>query len=214
MAFLKELEQLNYEALLAEFDEPRLRAYDEVGDMYFEEVAWELRQRDPTRAAAALLERYGGADATRAAAVLMALARDRERDVIHLPLLRAALERPEPDVVAEAIDSLSHLADTESSPRIEALLTSEHTRVRSAALRYLAATEHPDAVAILRAALDDEQGNVRANAVEELVELVGLPAEPWVLPLAEDPCELVRDTVRDALAMERENPSDRPQTDS
>lgn len=207
MAFIQELEDLDFDDLLAEFDWPTLPDSGELGFVLFQELAAKLRDRDPGRATGELLRRYGCADSDRAVGIVFGLTMDAE-DAAHLPLVRAAVERPEPDVVAEAIDGRRHLGDTDSSSRIEALLDSPHVRVRSAVLRYLAGTKHPDAVAILRASLDDPEGNVRANAVDELVELAGLEAELWVLPLANDPCELVRNIVRDALAAEREYPRD------
>lgn len=213
MAFIEELEHLNFDELLAEFDHPTVTDLAELGFVYFEEVAAKLRERNPDRAVRELLERYGGADEERAAGILFGISVDPERDQVHIPRLRAALERPEPDVVAEAIDRLRNLNDANSAPQVEVLGGSPAVRIRSAVLRYLAGTNHPDAVARLRAGLDDLDGNVRANAVEELVDLVGLEAEPWVMPLAEDPDELVRDTVRDALAIEHQWGDSRSRSD-
>ncbi len=57
------------------------------------------------------------------------------------------------------------------------IVTDPDPKVRAAALRFLAAQHHPDAVRVLRDALSDSDPYVRANAVESLVELTGLEAE-------------------------------------
>ncbi len=208
MAFLEELEDLDFEALLAEFDHPALPIYAELGNAYFDEVAVALRERDPEQATRALLERLNSADSARAAAILLALSLHQERDQSHAPAFRAALAHQSPEVVAAAVDALSAVGDSSPSAQIVPLVGDPDPKVRAAALRFMAAEHHPDAVRALRAALRDSDVYVRANAVESLVELTGLEAEQWVTPLARDPAPLVRDTVAAALEMERDQAGD------
>lgn len=197
-------------SLLSEFDHPALPISAELGDpyLYLGEVAGGLRERNPERAARVLLERLDGADTARAAAILGGLSMRQEQDRSHAPTFRAALADRRPEIVAAAVEALSTVGDTSCSAQIAQLAADPDPTVRAAALRFMAAERHPDAVRVLRGALGDCDLYVRANAVESLVELVGLEAEPWVSPLAHDPARLVRETVADALEFERENPRD------
>jgi HEAT repeat protein len=199
MAFLKELEERTFEQLVTDFDREMPAAHRDLGDVYFQEVAWELRRRDPERAAQALLARLPRADPARVSAALLALSSDHECDRKYIPILRAQLEHRSPAVKAAAIDGLRVLGDLDSAPRIEPLADSPNPAVRAAALRFLAGTEHPDALRRLRAALADEDPYVRANAIDELVPIAGARAHRWIAPLANDPAEIVRRTVAEAL---------------
>jgi HEAT repeat protein len=199
MAFLQELEERTFDQLVTDFDGEIPGVHRDLGDVYFQEVAWELRRRDPERAARALLARLPRADPARVSAALLALSADGERDRKYVPTLRAQLDHPSPSIQSAAIDGLRVLGDVDSAPRIEPLAHSPDPAVRAAVLRFLAGTEHPDALRRLRAALADEDPYVRANAIDGLVPIAGARGRRWIAPLAEDPAEIVRRTVAEAL---------------
>lgn len=199
MAFLTELKERTFDQLVADFDGEIPAVHRDLGDVYFQEVAWELRRRDPEKAAQALLARLPHADPARVSATLLALSSDPERDRKYIPTLRAQLDHRSLAVQAAAIDGLRVLGDLDSAPRIEPLADSPNPDARAAALRFLADTENPVALRRLRAALADEDPYVRANAIDELVPIAGARARRWIAPLADDPAEIVRRTVAEAL---------------
>jgi HEAT repeat protein len=209
MAFLKELEDRTFDQLVTDFDGEIPAVHRDLGDAYFQEVAWELRRRDPERAAQALLARLPRADPARVSGALLALSSDGERDREYIPTLRAQLDHRSPAVQAAAIDGLRVLGDVHSAPRIEPLADNPNPAVRAATLRFLAGADHPDALRRLRAALADEDPYVRANAIDELVPIAGDRAHSWIAPLADDPAEIVRTTVAKALKTDESdsNPS-------
>ena len=152
MAFLQELEERTFDQLVTDFDGEIPGVRQDLGDVFFQEVAWELRRRDPERAAPVLLARLPRADPARVSAALLALSADGERDRQYIPTLRTELDHPSPSVQSAAIDGLRVLRDVDSAPIIEPLADSPDPAVRAAALRFLAGTEHPDALRRLRAA--------------------------------------------------------------
>lgn len=203
MAFLKELEERPFDQLVTDFDGEIPAVHRDLGAVYFQELAWELRRRDPERGAQALLGRLSGADPARASAALLALSSDGERDRKYIPTIRGQLDHRSPMVQAAAIDGLRVLGDADSGPRVEPLADSPDPAVRAAVLRFLAGTGHPGALGRLLAALADEDAYVRANAIDELVPIAGARAYRWIAPLADDPAEIVRRTVAEALKTDR-----------
>lgn len=199
MGFLPELDGLGVPALLTAFDGPIPTEHRELEEAYYEEVALVLVKRDVEGAGRALLDRLADADAPRRCAIISALPE------VMLAFLRDAISDDDGQVVARAIDGLTQLHDDDSLTLVRALWRHPRGEVRSAVVRYEARIEGWQAVPLLVDALGDLDGQVRANAVEELAEMECSGALPAIRSLADDQDRLVRETVRDVLTADRRN---------
>ncbi len=85
------------------------------------------------------------------------------------PLLLAALDDPEPEVVVEAVKGLGQIADPASAPALARTAQSRDSRVRATVASALTRIVVPAAESTLRALCRDVDARVRANAVDAIV---------------------------------------------
>lgn len=85
------------------------------------------------------------------------------------PLLLAALDDPEPEVVVEAVKGLGQIADPASAPALARTAQSRDSRVRATVASALTRIVAAPAEATLRALCRDVDARVRANAVDAIV---------------------------------------------
>ena len=85
------------------------------------------------------------------------------------PLLLAALDDPEPEVVVEAVKGLGQIADPACAPDLARTAQSRDSRVRATVASALTRIVVPAADSTLRALCRDVDARVRANAVDAIV---------------------------------------------
>jgi len=112
---------------------------------------------------------------------------------------RRLLADKRPMIVAEAIDTLSHLDCRRAKQRIATLNRHSSPYVRGSVLRYFARQYPKEAVPLLERALNSREAIVRQNAVDELDEMSYTPALAKIKRLLEDPDEDVRQAARTAV---------------
>jgi HEAT repeat protein len=110
-------------------------------------------------------------------------------------------------VVAEAVDTLSHLGCREATKSVTPLLQHPSPYVVGSALRFFSRCAPDQAVPLLEKALKADDPIVRQNAVDELAELNYTPALAKIRRLLQDPHPDVRQAARTAVAhFEDESP--------
>jgi hypothetical protein len=102
-------------------------------------------------------------------------------------------------IVAEAVDTLSHLGCPETAEYVSPLLQHHSPYVVGSALRFFARRDHEKAVPLLEEALKSEEPIVRQSAIDELDEMNYTPALPKIRQLLQDPDEEVRQAARGAV---------------
>lgn len=168
-------------------------------NLWYDEVAIAIRERDPEKGARFLRGEVAGADLGRLTAILLAITwfKEGDRDQADLPI--ECLEHPDEDVVARAIDGLAGLGGCGLTERILALGADARPWVRGAVLRFAAQVVPDRAPALLLDALTDSHYVVRENAVDELEDLDYTPALARVEAMCADPHPHVRQTAVSAI---------------
>jgi len=168
--------------------------------LWYDEVAIEIRKRDPGAGASFLRGEVAGADPVRLVAILLAITWFGERDRSNADLLIERLEHPDEGVVARAIDSLAQLGGCGLTERILALGADPRELVRGAVLRFASEVVPDRAPSLLLAALTDPHYIGRANAISELEDLGYTAALVRIEALCADPAPLVRQVALSAIA--------------
>lgn len=201
MAWHKEIPGLTWAELLDRWrcHEPEEPGYD---DGYLEELAIELCTRAPD-GIAFLKSQLGQLDADRVTAAILGLTFPPLDDPAVPQALRDLLSDDRPEVVAAAIRGLYDLGESDSLPRIAAMLPAPSPHVRCAALEYVRRMDPDRAKDVLLSALADDDYLVRMCAVDELDEYGDPATIPAIRPLLDDAHPYVRqaaETVVENLA--------------
>ena len=171
----------------------------EYADLWYDEVAIAIRERDPDAGARFLRGEVTGADPERLTAILLAITWFDERDHGNADLLIECLEHLDEAVVATAVDGLAGLGGCGLTDRILALGSDPRPGVRGAVLRFASRVVPDRAPALLLDALTDPHYIVRSNGVSELEDLDYAPALARIEALCADPHPHVRQTALSAV---------------
>jgi len=114
-------------------------------------------------------------------------------------LVQGYLDHPEPQVVAESLDSL-RLTGVVKWERISHFLVHASPFVRGAALRFARTKLGKDALSLLLAALNDVDEIVRQNAIDELDGIADQSHIPLLAPFLQDPSVHVRQAAETLIA--------------
>ena len=180
-----ELKALGLDALAAALEGPPQDGEEYAASFYQEATFNLLRHGD--QGVAHLLVSLGRFDAVREAAVLLALGASEADTETVRPALYQGLGDEREEVVAAAIDGLRFQKDESAKGRVLARADDRSPWVRGAVLRYWAAVDPDGAKPTLLAALRDPHWAVRANAVDELDDMVAVDALEAIRPLLADP---------------------------
>jgi len=172
----------------------------EYADLWYDEVAIAIRERDPDAGARFLRGEVAGADPDRLTAILLAISWFHEPDRGNADLLIECLAHPDEHVVARAIDGLGWLGGCGLTDRVLALIADPRAGVRGAVLRFAARAVPDRAPSLLLDALQDPHYHVRGNAVDQLEDLDYTPALARIEALCVDPHPHVRETALSAIA--------------
>lgn len=196
-----ELDSLSLQELQACFQTAAPKDADLEGDyqLWYEELAVDIRERDPDGGARFLRGQVARADPDRLAAILLALTWFHERDTAHADLMIEGLEHPDEQVAARAIDGLAWLGGHGLTEQILARGADPRVLVRGAVLRFASRVVPDRAPTLLLDALTDRHYIVRENAVDELEELDYTAALARIEALSEDPHPHVRQAVLGAI---------------
>ncbi|MBD1932668.1 MULTISPECIES: HEAT repeat domain-containing protein [Cyanophyceae] len=206
MSFYPE-NHLNLEELIAHFQSSPLEG-EEYASIYYPEVALLIRQQGEA-GIAFLWREIDRADTERLRAILFALTvPPLEHHTIGDRLL-SYLHDERPSIVAEAVDSLCRLGAKDTANQVLPLLQHPSGYVRGSVLRFMSRL-HPDkAYPLLIEALKDPDFIVRENAADELGELDGAEAIPYLRPLLVDSHPDVQQAAQTAIEMLEESESDK-----
>ncbi len=201
MSWYPELDSLSLSELEARFrapppDDPEDADYYQI---WYDEVAIAIRERDPEEGARFLRGEVASADPERLTAILLAITWFHERDRGNADLLIEGLEDPNEHVVARSIDGLSWLGDCAGTEQVLALGADPRPWVRGAVLRFASRVVPDRAPALLLDALRDPHYIVRENAIDELDELGYTPALARIEALCADPDPHVRQAALSAI---------------
>jgi HEAT repeat protein len=198
MSFYPELDELDLPALIARFEGP---APEGEGALYWDELARAIADRGAD-GAAYLWDHRSQLEPARLRAAIAALSASGATSEPRLrPWLRDQLAGSAPMVVAEAVDGLKMLNDTETADRILALQHHASEYVRGAVLRFARSVIPHQAFSLLVEALKDPHYVVREGAADELGELGDRRAKTVLEPLRNDPHQHVRQAVETALEL-------------
>lgn len=197
-----ELDSLSLSELQARFRAAPPKDPDLEGNyqLWYEELAVAIRERDPDEGARFLRGEADRGDPDRLSAILLAIAWFDERDRVYADLAIECLDHPDEQVAARAIDGLAGLGGCGLTERILALGADPRVLVRGAVLRFAPQVVPDRAPALLLHALHDPHYIVRENAVDELDELDYAPALPNIEALRADPHPHVRTAALAAIA--------------
>jgi hypothetical protein len=204
MPFFPELGQLSPEVLRDWFlDETREKKVPEdEGDLWLGEVAIQIA-RTGAGGIAFLLSCLSWVDDLRLRSALLGLSFSErlspQRRAEVCGAVRPLLSDSRPLIVAEAVDTLSHLGCRDVLEGVRALLPHLSPYVVGSVLRFLARHAPEKAVPILQEALQSREPIVRQNAVDELDDLGHVPSLPKMRKLLEDPDKDVRQAASTAV---------------
>lgn len=188
MGFIPEFDDLSFDELAVLFDGPPIGDFAEASQLFYEEVAMLLRERDADLAVTFLVSRATGTDTEpdRLAGALFGLSWRGPSDSACRPLLVENLSHTDDMVVQEAIDGLAHIEAVQDDQRVAVLADHVSPYVRGAVLRYWQQMFGPAARPRLLAGLEDPDPVVRFWALDTLDNLCEQEENPVIERLALD----------------------------
>jgi HEAT repeat protein len=172
-------------------------------ELWLQEVAIQLAKTG-AKGVDFLVSFLGGADEPKVRAALIALPFAERTLSAHkrtriYQLVKELLHDQRAMIVAEAVDTLSHLGCTAAEEEVHALVQHDSPYVVGSALRFLARHLGAKAAPLLVQALRSAEPIVRQNAVDELDEMNYVRALPEIKQLLQDSDADVRQAARTAV---------------
>ena len=168
------------------------------------------------RSAVALLGRIGNAAVVGPLVVALASDQNRDHQEVREAAGKALLSLAPTDVSpltetlsaastssearCELVDLLGRLGKPQAFDAVAQMVRDEDVRVRRVSARCLSGLDPERAGAVLCRCLTDRDGHVRAYAARGLGSLLSRQALPQLIPLFEDPCDVVRQAAIWAVA--------------
>jgi len=196
MSFYAELDQANLTELMAYFQQPPPDGED--GYSYYVEVATLIGQQGEAGIAFLKRQRWQ-IDQDKLRAIIFALSYASSPTPDLLSWLVDLLKNQHANVVAEAIDGLTHLKAKEVAGQVLPLYHHDSPYVKGSVLRFMGRLQPDKALPILIEALHDPHFIVRENAVDELGEYHQEDIITCLRPLLADPHPDVRQATKTAI---------------